>query len=62
MGNICLLIFPILCNIAVMDTASADVPHEIRRPTMDPRLLDALAVATLLGLTAALVLLSGTAG
>jgi hypothetical protein len=29
---------------------------------MDPRLLDALAVATLLGLTAALVLLSGTAG
>jgi len=29
---------------------------------MTPRLLDALAVATLLGLTAALVLLSGTAG
>lgn len=29
---------------------------------MDPRLLDALAVATLLGLTAALVLLSGAAG
>jgi hypothetical protein len=34
--------------------------HAIRRPTeMTPRLLDILALATLLGLTAALLRLSG---